>query len=92
MTLLRSSGTQWHPEKHPFEFGIPEIPHTLDAVRISQHTANVFIDIARHSSHKPESKEEELNFLIYGTKPVFVAKDMVTEEDNYDGPDIAYYL
>ena len=30
--------------------------------------------------------------LIYGTKPVFVAKDMVTEEDNYDGPDIAYYL
>ncbi|GAX73090.1 hypothetical protein CEUSTIGMA_g543.t1 [Chlamydomonas eustigma] len=85
-------GTQWHPEKPPYEFGIPEIPHTLDAIRVSQHTANVFVDIARYSAHRPESHEEEMNMVIYGTPPTFVARDMVTEEDNYDGPDIAYYF
>jgi gamma-glutamyl hydrolase len=89
---LYSLGTQWHPEKPPYEFGIPEIPHTLDAIRVSQHTANVFVDVARHSGHTPESHEEELNMLIYSTAPTFVARDMVTEEDNYDGPDVAYYL
>jgi gamma-glutamyl hydrolase len=30
--------------------------------------------------------------LIYGTAPVFSAKDEVQEEENYDGPDITYYL
>ena len=85
------AGTQWHPEKPPYEFGIPEIPHTLDAIKVSQHTANVFVDTARYSSHKPESKEEELEMLIYGTAPIFSAKDEVTEEENYDGPDITYY-
>ena len=30
--------------------------------------------------------------LIYGTAPIFSAKDEVTEEENYDGPDITYYL
>ncbi len=29
--------TQWHPEKTPFEFGNHDIPHTLDAIRTSQH-------------------------------------------------------
>ncbi|GAX73089.1 hypothetical protein CEUSTIGMA_g542.t1 [Chlamydomonas eustigma] len=85
-------GTQWHPEKPPYEFGIPEVPHTLDAIRVSQHTANVFVDVARHSGHTPESHEEELNMLIYGTAPVFSARDEVAEEDNYDGPDITYYF
>ena len=28
---------QWHPEKPPFEFGMAEIPHTLDAILVSQH-------------------------------------------------------
>ena len=28
---------QWHPEKPPFEFGMKEIPHTLDAILVSQH-------------------------------------------------------
>lgn len=38
------AGTQWHPEKPTSEFGMVEVPHTLDAVRASQHLANVFID------------------------------------------------
>jgi hypothetical protein len=52
------TATQWHPEKPPFEFGMAEIPHTLDAVLVSQHLANVFVQNARRSSHRPESPEQ----------------------------------
>lgn len=51
-----------------------EVPHSLDAIRVSQHLANAFIDTARYSSHKPESLEEELAMLIYSTPPVFSAR------------------
>ena len=137
-------GTQWHPEKPPFEFGIPEVsntlwhcvtypaydnlfshsiacplsrpllsglvvaqptwvalcvgcqvpccspspiptsecvvpclcqvPHTLEAIKAAQHMANVFVDTARYSAHKPESHEQELDMLIYNTAPTFSAK------------------
>eukprot|EP00955_Chlamydomonas_euryale_P058226 357001-Chlamydomonas_euryale.AAC.18 len=85
-------GTQWHPEKPSFEFGIPEIPHTLDAILVAQHLANTFVDYARFSSHKPESHEQELEMLIYNTPVVFSAKDEVFADDNYDGPDMTYYF
>jgi hypothetical protein len=42
--MVVPAGTQWHPEKPTSEFGMVEVPHTLDAVRASQHLANVFID------------------------------------------------
>ncbi|MEW5303346.1 MAG: hypothetical protein WDW36_006048 [Sanguina aurantia] len=74
------SGTQWHPEKPPFEFGIEEIPHTLEAVSVSQHLANVL------------SKEEELAMLVYSTPVVFSARFEVVAEENYDGPDMTYYF
>lgn len=86
------TGTQWHPEKPPFEFGMAEVPHSLAAIRVSQHLANVFIDTARRSSHVPESEEEGLALQIYDTCPTFSARFEVTEEDNYDGPDITYYI
>ena len=41
------AGTQWHPEKPPFEFGMEEVPHSIEAIRVSQHLANVFIEAAR---------------------------------------------
>ncbi|KAG1661191.1 hypothetical protein FOA52_005997 [Chlamydomonas sp. UWO 241] len=85
-------GTQWHPEKPPFEFGIEEIPHTLDAVKAAQHLATTFVDAARYSSHKPESHEQELDMLIYSTPVTFSAKDEVFADDNYDGPDMTYYF
>ena len=69
-----------------------EVPHTLDAIRVSQHLANVFVDTARRSSHKAESKEEELALLIYDVPPTFSARFETFGEDNYDGPDITYYL
>jgi hypothetical protein len=86
----QNTGTQWHPEKPPFEFTMDEIPHTIDAIRVSQHLANVFVDTARKSSHKPRSHEEDLELQIYDTCPIFAARFEVVAEDNYDGPD-AYY-
>lgn len=46
---LPTPGTQWHPEKPPYEFGMEEVPHSLDAIRVSQHLANVFLEAARMS-------------------------------------------
>lgn len=51
-----------------------EVPHSLEAIRVSQHFANVFIEAARHSSHAPESHEEELALVIYDVAPVFSAR------------------
>ncbi|KAK9803146.1 hypothetical protein WJX72_001749 [[Myrmecia] bisecta] len=84
-------GTQWHPEKPPYEFSDLAIPHSHDAIRVGQHLANVFIELARQSPHTPESKEEELAMLIYNYKPVFTARDIVMEP-SYDGPDITYFF
>lgn len=53
---------------------MPEVPHTLDAVRVSQHLANTYIDTARHNNHAPESPEQELAMLIYSTPPIFSAR------------------
>ncbi|KIZ06309.1 gamma-glutamyl hydrolase [Monoraphidium neglectum] len=86
------TGTQWHPEKPTSEFGMIEVPHTLDAVRVGQHFANRFVDTARYSSHKPSSPEQELAVLIYSTPPVFSARFETMAEDNYDGPYVTYYF
>lgn len=85
-------GTQWHPEKPPYEFSMDETPHTLDAIQVSQHLANVFVEAARHSIHRPESHEEELAMEIYSTQLIFSARFEVLGEDNYDGPDMTYYF
>ena len=84
-------GTQWHPEKPPYEFSLDSIPHSRDAVHVSQHLADIFVDYARHSDHKPESKEEELAMLIYNFDAYFTARDIVMEP-SYDGPDITYFF
>lgn len=76
-----AAGTQWHPEKPTSEFGMPEVPHTLDAIRVSQHLANQFIDMARYNSHTPESPEQELAMLIYSTPPIFSARFEVRLSD-----------
>ncbi|GFH25699.1 folate gamma-glutamyl hydrolase [Haematococcus lacustris] len=86
------TGTQWHPEKPPSEFGMLEVPHSIEAISVSQHLANMFMELARRSSHAPESKEEELALLIYDTCPVFSERFETTDEENYDGPDITYYF
>lgn len=68
-------GVQWHPEKNAFEWGIDNIPHSADAIKITQSVANYFISEARKSTHKPASFEEEQDLLIYNYDPVYVSKD-----------------
>ena len=75
---------QWHPEKPPFEFSDLTIPHSHDAISVSQHMANMFVDWARRSAHAPVSKEEELAMLVYNYRAVFTARDIVMEP-SYDG-------
>ena len=84
--LMQSSlvAAQWHPEKPPFEFSDLTIPHTHDAISVSQHMANMFVDYARQSAHAPVSKEEELAMLVYNYRAVFTARDIVMEP-SYDG-------
>lgn len=51
-----------------------EVPHSLDAISVSQHLANVFVEHARMSSHVPESHEQELELCIYDTAPIYSAR------------------
>jgi len=37
------------PEKPTSEFGMEEVPHSLDAIRVSQALANYLVDTARYS-------------------------------------------
>lgn len=70
------SGTQWHPEKNNFEWGkigklgYAAIPHSVEAVLLSQHIGNDFVNRARQNSHRFASTEAESKALIYNHAPV----------------------
>ena len=83
--------TQWHPEKPPYEFGMAEVPHTREAILVSQHLANAFVDSARRSAHTFESIEEELDDLINNYRVYFSLKDESMEQ-SYDGPDSTIFF
>ncbi|XP_020105946.1 gamma-glutamyl hydrolase 2-like [Ananas comosus] len=65
---------QWHPEKNAFEWGLSMIPHSEDAVQVTQHVANYFISEARKSSNRPPA-EKVLNNLIYNYSPTYCGKE-----------------
>ncbi|KAJ7549004.1 hypothetical protein O6H91_07G036200 [Diphasiastrum complanatum] len=69
------TGVQWHPEKNAFEWGIATIPHSLEAIEITQSVANFLVSEARKSSHSPSSMEEEDALLIYNYAPTFAGKN-----------------
>lgn len=87
----KRKSTQWHPEKPAAEFSDPAIPHDHAAISVGHYLADLFMDHARSSPHKPASIEQELADLIYNTKPVFTAREIVMEA-SYDGPDITYFF
>ncbi|XP_015080985.1 gamma-glutamyl hydrolase 1-like isoform X1 [Solanum pennellii] len=64
---------QWHPEKSAFEWGSSAIPHSEDAVQVTQLVANYFVSEARKSSNKPEA-QKVLDNLIYNYKPTYTGK------------------
>ncbi|KAF6991122.1 hypothetical protein CFC21_008239 [Triticum aestivum] len=65
--------TQWHPEKAIFEWGKPMIPHSEDAVQVTQNFANYFISQARKSPNRPPA-DKVLDNLIYNYSPTFSGK------------------
>mmetsp|Transcript_2841 Transcript_2841/g.3210 ORF Transcript_2841/g.3210 Transcript_2841/m.3210 type:complete len:363 (-) Transcript_2841:63-1151(-) len=65
------SGTQWHPEKNAFEWKSHSIPHSSEAVAVSQFLANRFVDQARRSSHRPNSQADLDDLIIWNRPPVF---------------------
>jgi gamma-glutamyl hydrolase len=71
------SATQWHPEKNNFEWGkigklgYEAIPHSLEAVQLSQYLANDFVNRSRQSMHRFASLEAENEALIYNKAPEF---------------------
>ncbi|XP_024006827.1 gamma-glutamyl hydrolase 1 isoform X1 [Eutrema salsugineum] len=64
------TGFQWHPEKNAFEWGSSQIPHSEDAIQVTQHAASYLVSEARKSKNRPESKKV-LSNLIYNYKPTY---------------------
>jgi gamma-glutamyl hydrolase len=76
-------GTQWHPEKNNFEWSqnsdYSNIPHSPNAVLVSEAMARFFLSEARKSAHVfPESRRDE---LIYSAPVVYTGKgDWIYEQ------------
>lgn len=66
-------GTQFHPEKNAYEWApkYPGIPHTSEAIRVGRYFAEFFINLARQSSHKFESRAAEERHLSYNYQPFY---------------------
>lgn len=64
---------QWHPEKNAFEWASSRIPHTEDAIQVTQHVANHFIREARKSLNRPPAQKVRDN-LIYNYPPTYGGK------------------
>ncbi|KAI3695276.1 hypothetical protein L1987_78271 [Smallanthus sonchifolius] len=64
------TAVQWHPEKNAFEWGSSVIPHSDNAIQVTQHVANFFIGEARKSFDRPPAKQVLAN-LIYNYSPTY---------------------
>jgi len=69
--------TQFHPEKNAYEWApkFTELPHTKEAVNVAQYMAEFFVDVARQSTHKFESRAEEEEYLIYNYQPFYTGSE-----------------
>ncbi|CAI5969214.1 unnamed protein product [Closterium sp. NIES-64] len=68
-------GTQWHPEKNAYEWGLDHIPHGAHAIAVGQAAANFFVNEARRNTHSPASDESMNDMLLYNHSPVFAGKN-----------------
>ncbi|XP_056173502.1 gamma-glutamyl hydrolase 2-like isoform X1 [Syzygium oleosum] len=64
---------QWHPEKNAFEWGLSMIPHSDDAIQVTQHVANFFVSEARKSVNRASARKV-LDNLIYNYSPTYCGK------------------
>lgn len=66
-------GVMWHPEKNNYEFKTARqtrIPHSSNAIQVTQYLSRFFVDEARKSKHRFPSAEMEEKYLIYQHSPV----------------------
>eukprot|EP00794_Sanderia_malayensis_P000357 gene357-990_t len=65
-------GSQWHPEKNPFEWNVSlQMPHSADAIKASESLAEFFVNEARKSGHEFSSSVSANEYLIYKYAPIF---------------------
>ncbi|KAL9232479.1 hypothetical protein vseg_007588 [Gypsophila vaccaria] len=64
---------QWHPEKNAYEGGYSMIPHSEDAIQVTQSVANYFISEARKSPYRPDA-QDVLDNVIYNYSPTYSGK------------------
>ncbi|KAG8657898.1 gamma-glutamyl hydrolase 2 isoform X1 [Manihot esculenta] len=60
-------------KKNAFEWGSSMIPHSEDAIQVTQHVANFLISEARKSLNRPPASEV-LDNLIYNYSPTYCGK------------------
>lgn len=66
------TATQWHPEKNAFEWSMTiHIPHSPEAIRMTQEVANFFVSEARKNMHRAQTIFAEDQMLIYNWIPHF---------------------
>lgn len=69
------TATQWHPEKNAFEWvTYLHIPHSPDAIEVTQEVANFFVSEARKNTHAARDALEESDMLIYNWKPEYTGR------------------
>ncbi|GJQ68319.1 hypothetical protein Trydic_g16914 [Trypoxylus dichotomus] len=66
-------GVQFHPEKANFEFKeYGNIPHSLEAIAVSQFFSNFFVGETRRNNHRYPDRKSEEKALIYNYSPYFM--------------------
>lgn len=71
-----------HPEKNAFEWTLEKhIPHDPEAIEVTQEVANLIIQSARKNRHKPASRSEEEDLLIYNWRKEFSGKRSYSGEE-----------
>ena len=77
-------GVQFHPEAVLFEFknfrAHHNIPHSLDAIQVSQYFANYFVERTRANKNCFDSQDELNSFSIHNYQPEFTA---ASKDDRY---------
>ncbi|XP_034934056.1 gamma-glutamyl hydrolase-like isoform X2 [Chelonus insularis] len=68
-------GVQYHPEKNSFEWAdrLTGIPHSSNAIKVSQYFANFIVDEARKNFNSFRTKDEEKESLIYNYEVTYTS-------------------
>eukprot|EP00850_Spirogloea_muscicola_P005299 SM000024S07761 [mRNA] locus=s24:297977:299745:+ [translate_table: standard] len=67
-------GTQWHPEKPPWEWSLRlHLPHDAQALELSSSLGRFFVDECKYNSHAFPSAADEAAALLYNWAPTFIS-------------------